>query len=1216
MKSLLTFLFLFASLLAGFGQTIEYYKAGTDGTTQKVYAIYSDGSQKLVSTLPSDAVFARKGGIVRLPYAPEPKRVFNPQQFGLNKYFSDNFRLSMDYNPGGLSPTQRKAFGVNLFNFWSISDTEKANAPPGSGMLYLTESGVHGSLEGAGFFESDLQTYYNQIWNALPGAGNGANPGAKYVIFNIEVSNDWSRGYYAGNDSKWPSWESRKDKRIICESDGVERSLEQIDQQNLWSVEASVRRANRLVLLLKVLKEKSAPGTLVSYGASMHQALPRKDFATNNNYFLPGTCNVNFIPGHSGNTVTLNKPGGGTGTYTLTGNQYSNEDFMTGYYYLFDKDLAQSDYNDIFVNKVAGKTNYPYLWSKLLIRHVVADEKGYIQENRRLMQAVLGSKHPIMRMQEPQFEGDGIGLYDANGNFTSYVQSRITWDSLQTNITGEEPPKVHQPPYMNYSRFMVTRFFAGDEPGWGYYVFPPGNPNWVRLPLASVPQFNHHWHGMTAIIQARHDLQPYEKWFAGSTLIEDPEVQINAVGAFTAYNGVEAYNYDAGVQGVQKPAYMMRYKTQPNGDIRVLILGGMNQDWTAERVDIVRAPGGALGGNKFKVKLIGPAAQVYEFVVKAGDSNQTYDAQPSRNPQWEKAGYAGRVGVVTSTTGSTGTSCDYSVTTNNITLGCGVTGTLTASVSGTAASGLTYNWTGPGFSASSQNPSFTPTNVNGVYSYTVSVSKSGCTPKTAVSNVTVSGCGSGNSSIAYNKPSFDTFDYSVPTAGTHNVWPFFDSRLHRNVPIGDKVVLENGSIRVEIWKNFGGAVAHVSFPGGQNIVNQNDWGRGVGMTIYRGGRTRQIESQNKEIQSQWATAEGAGVGNNPIQIGDTFDNPAVVVDMWYTSTTCYTKSVMMNWAVRNDPTDVVLEQWVSISGAVCDVHVKMTHNRVNDQTKYEAKSNEYPNTIVNAPYKYNAHVDGNGNITYLTNWNQTPVSMGQNWYAMVPDASPASSGLGVWRAGCFQTSQNRYAPDDTASDEFANPANYGVANQSMIWDWNGTYYDNYKLMVGQVQQIKAWANSLPDPRNTFKWKFNSRNGRGYYTYGNGIDTGYPTPDDGIELQVKNPSTNFVDFHFPHVGLVASSVSNVYVRYKATSDWPSSLLVSGGRTGQTDIQIAGQNITVNLTCDNAWHTLTIPVSTISGWSGTIYDLHTTSFNVPSSARLKIGWVNTANTDPEP
>ena len=55
-------------------------------------------------------------------------------------------------------------------------------------------------------------------------------------------------------------------------------------------------------------------------------------------------------------------------------------------------------------------------------------------------------------------------------------------------------------------------------------------------------------------------------------------------------------------------------------------------------------PGGLLNGNQFRIKLRGPAAQVFEFVVSNQDTDQIYEATPTPQFGFEQAGYAGRVG--------------------------------------------------------------------------------------------------------------------------------------------------------------------------------------------------------------------------------------------------------------------------------------------------------------------------------------------------------------------------------------------------------------------------------------------------------------------------------------------------------------------------------------------------------------------------------------------
>ncbi|AQG79072.1 hypothetical protein [Spirosoma montaniterrae] len=602
---------------------------------------------------------ARSGAVSRLgirlltTYTPEPKRQFNPGQFGLNSYFSPNYRFSVDFAATG-TPAQRRAQGVNLFNMWAVSEADKPRLPLGDGLYYVSESGLHGELEGAGYYESSLQQYYTKIWQSCPAAGYGNEAGVRHLIFNIETGNLWSKDFYGG--PKYPSWNDARNRRILCESDGQTRTLEQLHNSGLWEREMVVRRTNRLVLLMQVAKEKGKPGTLVSYGASLYQGRPRMDFANRNNVFQDGQADVTKIGGNAQGFIALRKPGGGTGTYRITGSQWDYEDVMLGYYYLFNFDIGRADYNDIWVNHKPGTQTYPYLWGRIKPIHIVADEKGYWQLNRRLMQLRQGKYRPTIRMMEPVYEGNTGGYVDGtilpNGDGEA---ARVPFPDLQNawkeydqsgRVVYEETPKVWQPPYLWYSRYVVHRFLEGDTPGAGFHVFP-NDPRLVRRDPATVPGFNHHLHAYSSLFQARHDMQPYEKFYAGSTLVEDPDVQLNGSGPFQTYNGTQAYNYDDGKQNPPKPAYMLRYKPTATG-WQVVVVGGMNQNWNEQRTDVLRVPGNGLNGNVFRVTLRGPSAHVFSFTVAKTDQKQVYQSSGSATGGRTAAipdvpGYAGQV---------------------------------------------------------------------------------------------------------------------------------------------------------------------------------------------------------------------------------------------------------------------------------------------------------------------------------------------------------------------------------------------------------------------------------------------------------------------------------------------------------------------------------------------------------------------------------------------
>ena len=466
-----------------------------------------------------------------------------------------------------------------------------------------------------------------------------------------------------------------------------------------------------------------------------------------------------------------------------------------------------------------------------------------------------------------------------------------------------------------------------------------------------------------------------------------------------------------------------------------------------------------------------------------------------------------------------------------------------------------------------------------------------------------------------NKPVFDTFNYDPIL--TNTAWPEYDGRIHRGKPIGDKAVLDNGIIRVEFWRNFGGSPGHISYSGtGVNMINQNDWGRGAWLTIYRGGRTRQDDSQNKQVHPAWATIEGGGLGNNPLQGGDVYDNEAVAMQIGISSdgTMVYIKSRMLNFAVDNDPTDVIVEQWAWLDGPRCKIKAKLTMNRTGDTTQYPARSNEYPQMIVNTNLQYNAHSDANGNIEYFIGGPQTSFPVGQNWYAMVPNPASNAQGLGMVADGLYSvTRPEHYAPGEGCTGEFCNEAIYSARELHHMWDWNGQYFTSHDFMVGTVQQIKDYALSKPDPRNRLAWKFNARNGRGYLWGENWVDTGYPTPDTGIKITVTKAS----DFKIklPRVALQTSGFQKLYIRYKAGNGYPSTGKFSYKKVGQTEIEGAGNayGYTYPMIADGQWHIAEIPFSNTGAWNGILNEVSIEA-DAPVGATIEIDWYNTQNQEP--
>jgi len=197
-------IFFFGLLLlassVGLAQTktiIGYRTSNLPGEQRLIFALYSDGSRRCISSLPADRPNNRVGGLVKLPYAPEAKRVLNANQFGLDKYYSPNFKFSVDFRNSIESVQDKRRQSVNLFSNLAVTEAERTAMPFDQGLVYDGEAGLHGPLEGVEYFESTLSVLESRYQAHVSGAEKG------YWAANIETSSEW----YPGNsDSAYPGF--------------------------------------------------------------------------------------------------------------------------------------------------------------------------------------------------------------------------------------------------------------------------------------------------------------------------------------------------------------------------------------------------------------------------------------------------------------------------------------------------------------------------------------------------------------------------------------------------------------------------------------------------------------------------------------------------------------------------------------------------------------------------------------------------------------------------------------------------------------------------------------------------------------------------------------------------------------------------------------------------------------------------------------------------
>lgn len=460
----------------------------------------------------------------------------------------------------------------------------------------------------------------------------------------------------------------------------------------------------------------------------------------------------------------------------------------------------------------------------------------------------------------------------------------------------------------------------------------------------------------------------------------------------------------------------------------------------------------------------------------------------------------------------------------------------------------------------------------------------------------------GNATLA-GLPTFETFGYQVPASGSTN-WTGMDNRTNLDGVVGEYVSLSNGQVNVRVHKRQGGTPSHISGPDGRNLINLHDLGTQNGQTLYRGGAIS--DKANPKISKQWKD-----IPNDPIQMGSVFGDPSQVVDMRQNPNEIYTKTIMNNWPVENDPTDAVLEQWVKLDGPAVHVYTKVAFNRVADKTLHEAFTQEYPTFYTVLKNRTLAYVGASGGLQYTTGQaGQFDIGLQKNWVALAESASPSSPAIGLGAPGMYLSTQWQKSLQE-GGDDLANGAGYSAWRAFIMADWNGVWYSHHYFVVGTVSEIKAYCEAQPDPRNTIKWKFNTRNGRGHWHHKNGVDPGFPALNDGIEITKKAGGEFFI--MAPYLAIPASTVSSIFIRYKA-SGFSSPWILNYNKTGQQDGDAisAGQQIGFSTINDDQWHVLQIPTA----WSGIISKLRLSNDGAAAGSKIKIDWINTANSDPEP
>lgn len=340
--------------------------------------------------------------------------------------------------------------------------------------------------------------------------------------------------------------------------------------------------------------------------------------------------------------------------------------------------------------------------------------------------------------------------------------------------------------------------------------------------------------------------------------------------------------------------------------------------------------------------------------------------------------------------------------------------------------------------------------------------------------------------------------------------------------------VENGFIRVGVALDWGGAITHVSVPGGPNIINSHDLGREIQQSYYSGPANYQRAGRQKS--PAWA-----GFPWNPIQTGDAFHNGSKVLEHRVGGGGLYVRTVPMLWPMNNDPGECVMETWLKLlpGGAEFSYHARLTNQR-SDKTQYRGHPQEVPAVYVNGPWCRLMAYTGDqpftgGAVSEIRNdhseaWPWVNFLPTEAWAAWVKEDG---TGIGVCVPRPMEFNGGFSGKRGQGGEQDANTG-YMSPMTTEILDSNIVYEYTCLFVVGKLEDIRAAAKRLA-PKGPPSWNFDhARHG---WHYENGHDAGWPLAGRGLAVTADQTSRP-VRLIGPHTFWRAESAACLRLRVSA------------------------------------------------------------------------------------
>ncbi|MDB5333023.1 MAG: hypothetical protein JWP03_4174 [Phycisphaerales bacterium] len=388
--------------------------------------------------------------------------------------------------------------------------------------------------------------------------------------------------------------------------------------------------------------------------------------------------------------------------------------------------------------------------------------------------------------------------------------------------------------------------------------------------------------------------------------------------------------------------------------------------------------------------------------------------------------------------------------------------------------------------------------------------------------------------------------------------------------------LDNGVIRLGVDLDLGGAITHLSkAKAGENVVNSFDWGRQIQMSQYCGPIP--FAPHGKKPRDDWA-----GLGWNPIQVGDCFGNRSKIIEHRNDGKSIYVRCVPMQWPLNDEPGECTFECWIELKDNAAQVRSRMVNHRA-DKTQYPARGQELPAVYTNGPlwrlmtyvgdkpFTDDALVQQPAKMPW-SNWQAT-----ENWAALVNDAG---WGLGIWNPGAY-TFIGGFAGKPGAGGSKDNPTGYIAPTGDDIIDHNIDYQFQYTLILGDVKEIRKYVYDHAQRPAPPIYRFEKD--RQHWCYADATDAGWPIAGElnialgGKHLELRGPAGFWS----------AKEAPVLYVEAAGHTTQPHGRVY--WRRHDSPAYSADKSIAIEWNLDEKFRTYEVPLGTSAEYRGSITGL---------------------------